>query len=85
MSILAWIVVGAIAGLLIDLVMRTRTGFLMDIVLGIVGALVGGFLTSVLLGANYATGLNLETLIVAFLGGIVAVLVIRALPGRSPV
>jgi uncharacterized membrane protein YeaQ/YmgE (transglycosylase-associated protein family) len=85
MSILAWIVVGAIAGFLIDLVMRTRTGFLMDIVLGIVGALVGGFLTSSLLGVNYATGLNIETLIVAFLGGIVAVLVIRALPGRSPV
>lgn len=85
MSILVWIIVGLIAGWLIDAVMHTRTGLVADMILGIVGAVVGGFLASALLGINFASGLNIETIIVAFLGGIVTVLALRALPGRSPV
>lgn len=87
MSILAWLVVGLIAGWLTGQVMRGRGyGVVMDIVIGIVGALVGGFLGSALLGiADPLNGINIGTIIVAFLGGIVAVALIRALPGRSPV
>lgn len=87
MSILAWLVVGLIAGWLTGQVMRGRGyGVVMDIVIGIVGALVGGFLGSALLGIpDPLNGINFGTIIVAFLGGIVAVALIRALPGRSPV
>jgi len=87
MSILAWLVVGLIAGWLTGQVMRGRGyGVVMDIVIGIVGALVGGFLGSALLGIpDPLSGINFGTIIVAFLGGIVAVALIRALPGRSPV
>ncbi|MCK6627287.1 MAG: GlsB/YeaQ/YmgE family stress response membrane protein [Anaerolineae bacterium] len=87
MSILAWLVVGLIAGWLTGQVMRGRGyGVVMDIVIGIVGALVGGFLGSALLGIpDPLSGINFGTIIVAFLGGIVAVTLIRALPGRSPV
>lgn len=87
MSILAWLVVGLIAGWLTGQVMRGRGyGVVMDIVIGIVGALVGGFLGSALLGiADPLSGINIGTIIVAFLGGIVAVALVRALPGRSPV
>ncbi len=85
MNILAWIVVGLIAGWLAGMVVGTRGGLLTDIIMGIVGAVVGGFLTSALLGVNYVSGINIETIVVAFIGAIIAVLVIRALPGRSPV
>lgn len=87
MSILAWLVVGLIAGWLTGQVMRGRGyGVVMDIIIGIVGALVGGFLGAALLGIpDPLSGINFGTIIVAFLGGIVAVALIRALPGRSPV
>jgi uncharacterized membrane protein YeaQ/YmgE (transglycosylase-associated protein family) len=87
MSILAWLVVGLIAGWLTGLVMKgSGYGVVMDIIIGIVGALVGGFLGSALFGiADPLSGINIGTIVIAFLGGIVAVALIRALPGRSPV
>lgn len=86
MGILSWILVGLIAGWLADSVMKGRgRGVLYSMLLGIVGALVGGFLASTLLNAEDAlTGFNLPTLLVAFLGAIVLIALIRALPGRSP-
>jgi uncharacterized membrane protein YeaQ/YmgE (transglycosylase-associated protein family) len=87
MSILGWIVVGLIAGWLADMVMKGKGhGVLYNIVLGIVGALVGGFLATSVFGMGDAlTGFNLPSLIVAFLGAIVVIAIVRALPGRSPV
>jgi uncharacterized membrane protein YeaQ/YmgE (transglycosylase-associated protein family) len=87
MSLLAWLVVGLIAGWLTGLVMKgSGYGVVMDIIIGIVGALVGGFLGSTLFGiADPLQGINIGTIVIAFLGGIVAVALIRALPGRSPV
>jgi uncharacterized membrane protein YeaQ/YmgE (transglycosylase-associated protein family) len=84
-NILIWIIVGLIAGWLAGLVVGTRGGVITNIILGIVGAVVGGFLASALLGVDYVTGLNIETIIVATLGAIITVLIVRALPGRSPV
>jgi uncharacterized membrane protein YeaQ/YmgE (transglycosylase-associated protein family) len=86
MGILSWILVGLVAGWLADMVMKTPgRGLLFNLVLGILGALVGGFLASVLFDAGDAlTGFNLTTLLVAFLGSIVLILIVRALPGRSP-
>jgi len=87
MGVISWIVVGLIAGWLANQVMRGgRGGAGTDIVVGIVGAVVGGFLAANLFGvANAVNGINLGSILVAFLGAIVAIALVRALPGRSPV
>jgi len=87
MGILSWIIVGIVAGWLAGLVMRGGGyGVLGNMILGIVGALVGGFLAANLFGVNDpVSGFNLTTLIVAFLGAVIVVAIVRALPGRSPV
>jgi uncharacterized membrane protein YeaQ/YmgE (transglycosylase-associated protein family) len=87
MGILSWIIVGLIAGWLAGLVMKgSGYGILGDMLLGIVGAVVGGFLASALFGvADPLTGFDLTTLIVAFIGAVIVVAIVRALPGRSPV
>ncbi len=85
MDLLAWIIVGLIAGWLAGVVMKGGGyGVIGDIILGIIGALVGGFLASFLLGIpNPLSGINLETIIVAIIGAIIVVGIFRALPGRS--
>ncbi len=85
MSILSWIVVGLIAGWLAGHVMKGRGyGCLGDIVVGILGAVVGGFLATLLFGGDYITGFNLGTILVAFLGAVILIWLVRVLPGRSP-
>jgi uncharacterized membrane protein YeaQ/YmgE (transglycosylase-associated protein family) len=85
MGILAWIIVGIIAGWLAGVVMKgSGYGVVGDIILGIVGALVGGFLAGALFGIpDPISGVNPSTLIIAFLGAVVVVALVRALPGRS--
>jgi uncharacterized membrane protein YeaQ/YmgE (transglycosylase-associated protein family) len=87
MSILAWIVVGLIAGWLAGKVTRgSGFGLLGDIILGIVGALVGGFLATNVFGMGDAiSGINITTLIVAFLGAVIVVVVVGLLSGRRRV
>jgi uncharacterized membrane protein YeaQ/YmgE (transglycosylase-associated protein family) len=87
MGILSWIIVGLIAGWLAGMVMKGGGyGVLGDIIIGIVGALVGGFLASALFNVPDPTsGINITTIVVAFLGAVLTVAIIRALPGRSPV
>ena len=87
MSILAWIVVGLIAGWLAGLVMRGGGyGLIGDIVIGIVGAIIGGFVAGVLLGGDYVTGINLPTIIVSFVGAVILIAILRAVaPGRTRV
>ncbi len=82
MGILAWIIVGLIAGWLAGEVMRGRGyGPLGDIIIGIVGALVGGFLAANLFGVpNPINGINVGTIVVAFLGAVVLIAILRALP-----
>jgi uncharacterized membrane protein YeaQ/YmgE (transglycosylase-associated protein family) len=71
MSFLAWIVLGLVAGFIASkIVNREWEGFFLDIVLGIVGAVVGGWLFG-LMGASGATGVNLYSLLVAVVGAIV--------------
>ena len=75
MSILAWLVVGLIAGFLASKVInKTGEGLVMDIVLGVVGALVGGFLFN-MLGMSAATGINIYSIFVAFIGAVVVLLI----------
>ena len=87
MGILSWIIVGLIAGWLAGIVMRGRGyGLLGDIVIGIVGAVIGGFLAGALFNTPDAVnGINIGSIVVAFLGAIVLIAVVRALPGPSSV
>ena len=83
MSIIGWIVLGLIAGWLAGQFMRgSGYGIIGDIVLGILGALVGGWLTSALLGRDMVNGFNIESLIVAVLGAIVLIAISRLFTGR---
>ena len=81
MGLLTWIVVGLIAGWLAGLVVKGRGfGVIGDIILGIVGALVGGFLAGAIFGIpNAINGFNLTTIVVAVLGAIIVVALVRAL------
>lgn len=82
MGIIAWIVVGAIAGYITNLIMGGKEGVLATIVLGIIGAVVGGYLAGTVLKVADVTGINIESIVVAVIGGIIVVAVYRALAGR---
>lgn len=82
MSIVAWIILGLVSGFIASkLVNRTGRGILFDIVLGIVGAVVGGFLFH-LVGATGVTGLNLWSMFVAIIGAVVILGIKHTLAGR---
>ena len=82
MGILAWIVLGLIAGFIASkIVNHTGSGLLMDIVLGVVGALVGGFLFS-MFGAVGVTGFNIYSMLVAVVGAVVVLWLYHMLIGR---
>jgi uncharacterized membrane protein YeaQ/YmgE (transglycosylase-associated protein family) len=82
MSILAWIVLGLIAGFIgSKLVNKSGSGLVVDIVLGVVGALVGGFLFNMLGGAG-VTGFNLYSLFVAVIGAVIVLVVYHAIARR---
>jgi uncharacterized membrane protein YeaQ/YmgE (transglycosylase-associated protein family) len=82
MSIIGWIILGLIAGFIgSKIVNKEGEGFLLDIVLGIVGALVGGFIFSIF-GGHGVTGLNIYSLIVAIVGSIVVLVIYHALVRR---
>ena len=71
MSIIAWIILGLVAGFIASkIVNRKGEGIILDILLGIVGAVVGGWLFS-LFGRHGVTGLNIYSFIVAIIGGVV--------------
>jgi uncharacterized membrane protein YeaQ/YmgE (transglycosylase-associated protein family) len=86
MGFLSWLIVGLVAGWLANMVMRGGRGNMVtDIVVGVIGAIVGGWLAGALFGVpNAVNGVNLGSIVVAFLGAIVAIAIVRALPGRSP-
>lgn len=84
MNILIWIIFGAIAGWFASIIMKTdyAQGTLEDIILGVVGAMVGGFLFN-LLGEPGVTGFNVYSFIVAIVGAIVVISIGRFLHNRS--
>ena len=85
MGLLSWIVVGAIAGWLAGkLVKGQGFGCLGNIIVGVVGGLLGGFLASLLFNMPDAVnGFNLTSIVVAFLGAVIVVVVIRLLRGSG--
>lgn len=79
MSILTWIILGLIAGFIASkIVNKAGEGIFLDIILGIAGAIVGGFIFR-FFGASGATGFNIYSLIVAVVGSIIFLLVYHAL------
>ena len=85
MSLLAWIVLGLIAGFIgSKIVNNTGQGLIVDILLGVVGAVVGGFLFNQF-GQPGVSGLNLYTLLVAIVGAVVVLWLYHALIGRRRV
>lgn len=86
MNFILWIVFGAIAGWIASLITGTdaRQGWLMNIILGIIGAFVGGFLAN-LLGLSGVNGFNIYSLLVAIVGAVVLVWVYSAFAGRRTI
>ncbi|MFZ1240979.1 MAG: GlsB/YeaQ/YmgE family stress response membrane protein [Anaerolineae bacterium] len=83
-SILTWIVVGLIAGWLASQVMRGGSyGVIGDIILGVVGAVIGGFLAANLLNMPDAVnGFNVTSIFVAFVGAVILIAILRMVSGR---
>jgi len=83
MSIIGWIILGLIAGFIASKLVNQRgEGIILDIVLGIVGAIVGGWLFS-FFGAAGVTGLNLYSMVVAIIGAVVVLVIYHAVVGRG--
>ena len=84
MGILAWIVVGLIAGWLASQVMRGGGyGLIGDIIVGMVGALIGGFLAATFLNMpNAVNGINITSILVAFIGAVILIAILRMVSGR---
>jgi uncharacterized membrane protein YeaQ/YmgE (transglycosylase-associated protein family) len=83
MGVIAWIVLGAIAGLIAEHLTGRRTGFVLATIIGIVGALLGGFLAKQLFGVQTLdTFFNLSTWITAIVGAVVLFLLFGAVRGR---
>ena len=80
-NILVWIIIGAVAGWLASIVMKTNAqqGLLADIVVGIIGGFLGGWLLDLLGVGGAVTGLNLGSLLTAFIGAVVLLAILRLL------
>lgn len=84
MGILAYLVVGLIAGWLAGMAMGGRGfGFLGNIVVGVIGALLGGFVGSAVFGWD-VTGINIGSILLAFLGAVLFLVILRMIPGKQP-
>ena len=83
MSIIAWIVLGLLAGFIASKILDHKgQGVIVDVILGVVGAVVGGFLFN-MLGAHGVDGFNIWSLVVATVGALVVLGIKHALMGKS--
>jgi len=78
MSILIWIVFGALVGWVASMIVGSEGGLIWDVIAGIVGSLLGGWLMS-FLGKGGVTGFNMYSFLVALLGAVVLITIVRAL------
>ena len=85
MGILSWLVVGLIAGWLAGMVMKGGGfGVIVDIIVGVVGALLGGWIATTFLNIGGVSGINLQSILIAFVGAVLLLLVLRLIGrGRS--
>lgn len=82
MDIIIWIIFGALVGWIASAIMKSNDGVLMDIVIGIVGAMLGGWIMS-FFGKSGVTGFNLYSFLVAILGAVVLIWIVRAIRGSK--
>jgi uncharacterized membrane protein YeaQ/YmgE (transglycosylase-associated protein family) len=82
MGIILWIILGALSGWIASMIVKTdaQQGFFGDVILGIIGAIVGGFLFN-LFGASGVNGFNVYSILVAVIGAVVVVFIGRAILG----
>ena len=78
MGIIIWIVFGALVGWVASMLMESSGGLIWDVVVGIVGAVIGGFVMS-LLGAGGVNGFNLYSFVVALVGACILIAIVRAI------
>ena len=84
MGFFASIIIGVLAGWITGKLMKGGGyGLVGDLLLGLVGAIVGGWLSSILLGVDLTTGFNLTTLVVSVIGAVVVVAIYRLITRRS--
>ena len=84
MSILAWIGVGILAGWLAEKITGSDHGLITNLIVGIIGAFIGGFLMSALFGYRLDQGFNIATILVATLGAVALLLIVGLIRGRRP-
>jgi uncharacterized membrane protein YeaQ/YmgE (transglycosylase-associated protein family) len=85
MSIIGWIVLGLISGFIASKIVNNQgEGFILDIVLGMVGAIVGGYILS-LFGAQGVSGVNIYRMFVAIIGAIVVLVIYHSVTARRTV
>lgn len=82
MGLIATIVVGLIAGLLASWIMKAKTGVFIDLLLGVAGSILGGWISSLLTGSDLVTGFNLTSILVALAGAIVVIAIYRFIKKR---
>lgn len=80
MNIIAWIVIGGLAGWIASMIMGAnhQMGVVANVVVGIIGAFIGGFVMETLTGDDAVSGFNLTSLVVATLGAVILLAVVRA-------
>lgn len=78
MGIILWIIFGALVGWIASMIMKSDQGILMDIIVGIIGAVLGGWIMSYF-GQTGVTGFNIWSFIVALIGAIILIWIVRAL------
>lgn len=86
MGILGWIVLGLVAGAIAKLIMPGNDpgGFIVTILLGIVGAIIGGFIGKAIFGRGLETFWNLQTWVAAIIGSLILLMIYRLAVGRIP-
>lgn len=78
-NLIVWIIIGAVAGWLASIVMKTnrQQGLITDIIVGIIGGFIGGFVLDLLDVGGGVTGLNLGSLLTAFIGAVILLALVR--------
>jgi uncharacterized membrane protein YeaQ/YmgE (transglycosylase-associated protein family) len=82
MGIILWIIFGGLVGWVASMLMGGGKGLVMDIVLGVIGAIVGGWVMS-FFGKTGVSGFNLYSFLVALLGAVILIAIVRAIGGKS--
>ncbi len=84
MSIIAWLLVGLVAGWIANMVMSSGAGNLVaDLIIGVVGAIAGGFIMGAITGRDFLSGFNIESVLVSILGAIVVIAIYRLVTRQS--